>query len=214
MTEINMDVEDNTNRELALATSVLAGDTAGVWPDSLFAILTGGVARSEIPARRYWLRFLDAPLASEIRLAGALGFDELMAAVPRILRCDESEVNAEIVGSISIGGDAKKDVAKALRPSIEGSVERVLAKRDELTVDHLTTRVDTIRQELDDAIASGAWSEDFPGRSILSQFVAAHLPGVSYTAFRNLIADKMVAQGQQPNGMLEVLKEIEPAGIR
>jgi len=70
---------------------------AGAWPDSLVAILTGRVARSEVPARRYWLRFLDAPLAGEIRAAGSLDFDELAGAVPRILRCDESRVNRETI---------------------------------------------------------------------------------------------------------------------
>jgi hypothetical protein len=70
---------------------------ASVWPDSLVAILKGRVARSEAPARRYWLRFLDAPMAREIRAAGALGFDELVDAVPRILRCDESRVETATI---------------------------------------------------------------------------------------------------------------------
>jgi hypothetical protein len=61
------------------------------------AILTGRVARSEVPARRYWLRFLDAPLAREIRATGALDFDELVGAVPRILRCDESRVETATI---------------------------------------------------------------------------------------------------------------------
>jgi hypothetical protein len=70
---------------------------ASVWPDSLVAILLGRVARSEVPARRYWLRFLDAPLAGEIRAAGALDFDELVGAVARILRCDQSRVETATI---------------------------------------------------------------------------------------------------------------------
>jgi hypothetical protein len=70
---------------------------ASVWPDSLVAILLGRVARSEVPARRYWLRFLDAPLAGEIRAAGALNFDELMGAIPRILRCDQGRVETATI---------------------------------------------------------------------------------------------------------------------
>jgi hypothetical protein len=70
---------------------------ASAWPDSLFAILMGRVARSEVPTRRYWLRFLDAPLASEIRAAGALDFDELVAEVPRILRRDVDHVHRETI---------------------------------------------------------------------------------------------------------------------
>ena len=50
-----------------------------------------------MPARRYWLRFLDAPLAGEIRAAGALDFDELVGAIPRILQCDEDRVHRETI---------------------------------------------------------------------------------------------------------------------
>jgi hypothetical protein len=70
---------------------------ASVWPDSLVSILTGRVARSEVPARRYWLRFLDTPLAREIRAAGALDFDELVGAVPRVLRCDQDRVETATI---------------------------------------------------------------------------------------------------------------------
>jgi hypothetical protein len=97
MTEINMDAEDDTNGKLTLATNMPAEDSADAWSDSLSAILLGRVDRSEVPARRYWLKFLDAPLAREIRAAGALNFDELARAVPRILRCDESRVNRETI---------------------------------------------------------------------------------------------------------------------
>ena len=133
-----------------------------------------------------------------------------------VLERVQAEINEEIVGSISIGGDSKtKDIAKALRPSIEGSVDRVVAKRDELTGDQLSARVETIRTDLNEAIDTGAWLNDFPGRLILGQFVASHLSGVgvSYPAFRNLIADKMVALERRPEGMLAVLKEIEPTGL-
>jgi hypothetical protein len=57
----------------------------------------GRVDRSEVPARRYWLQFLDAPLAGEIRAAGALDFDELVGAVSWILRCDEGQVHRETI---------------------------------------------------------------------------------------------------------------------
>jgi hypothetical protein len=97
MTEINMDAEGDTDGKLTLATNMPAEDSPDAWSDSLSAILLGRVARSEVPARRYWLKFLDAPLAREIRAAGALNFDELARAVPRILRCDESRVNRETI---------------------------------------------------------------------------------------------------------------------
>lgn len=92
-------------------------------------------------------------------------------------------------------------------------MERVVGKSDELTVERLNARVEAIRNDLSEAIATGAWLEDFPGRLILGQFVAGYLSGVSYTAFRNLMADKMVALERRPEGMLAVLKEIEPNGL-
>jgi hypothetical protein len=61
---------------LTLATGVPAEDfTNAVWPDSLRAILMGRVARSEVPARRYWLRFLNAPETDADR--GERGGDSL-----------------------------------------------------------------------------------------------------------------------------------------
>jgi hypothetical protein len=81
----------------APASAPAEGSASAAWPDSLSAILLGRVARSEVPARRYWLRFLDAPLAGEIRAAGALDFDELVGAVPRVLRCDEGRISRETI---------------------------------------------------------------------------------------------------------------------
>ena len=98
MAEINVDVEDNTDGELTLAIGAQAeGSARPDRSDSLRAILMGRVARSEEPARRYWLRFLDAPLAKEFRDAGALDIDGLVGAVPGILRCDESLVEKETI---------------------------------------------------------------------------------------------------------------------
>lgn len=102
MIEINMYAE-NISEDQAAATSASAamsverGARGRRWPDSLLAILMGRVGRSEVPARRYWLRFLDAPLTSEIRAAGSLDLDELVAAVPRILRCDEGRVKRQTI---------------------------------------------------------------------------------------------------------------------
>lgn len=86
-----MAVRDKSNRHgEPPPVSALAGDSASAaWSDSLVAILMGRVARSKEPARRYWLRFLDAPLAKEFRDVGALDFDGLVDAVPGILRSSD-----------------------------------------------------------------------------------------------------------------------------
>jgi hypothetical protein len=97
MYEANMNGGDNQDQ--ALATSALAalpvkqGRRRGRRPYSLLAILTGGVDRSEPPARRYWLRCLDAPFARAFRSAGALDVGELATEAPRILRCAEDQID-------------------------------------------------------------------------------------------------------------------------
>lgn len=131
-----------------------------------------------------------------------------------VIKRVQAEVNSEIVGSVAIKGDPKtSDVAKALAPSIKSSVERVIAKRDELTSEQLTARAEAVRQELNNAIETDAWLQDFPGRDILGQFVGSYLSGVSYTSFRNLVLDKMVATEQRPKGMKAILDQIEPTGL-
>jgi hypothetical protein len=97
MDEMAIRHNGNGDRAAAPASAPAEDSPSSAWPDSLSAILTGRVARSEVPARRYWLRFLDALLAGEIRAAGALGFDELVGAVPRILRCDQSRVETATI---------------------------------------------------------------------------------------------------------------------
>jgi hypothetical protein len=113
MTGINMDAEDDTEGKSTLTTSVPAEDsTNAAWPDSRFAILMGRVARSEVPARRYWLRFLDAPLAKEFHASGAFDLEALAGAVPMILRQEpnsklrhqsNTDLNASWIVTISDG---------------------------------------------------------------------------------------------------------------
>jgi hypothetical protein len=64
---------------------------------SLFAILTGRASRSAVRARRYWLTFLDASLAREIRAAGAMDVKELAAVAPRVLGCDADRIGLETI---------------------------------------------------------------------------------------------------------------------
>jgi predicted ATPase len=131
-----------------------------------------------------------------------------------VLERIQAEVNAEIVDAISIGGPSDaENVAEALRPSVEGSVARVVKKGDELTASVLEARVEQLRGELENAVKTGAWKVDFPGRLILKRFVSDHLSGINYTSFRNLIVDKMVALDKRPGGMQKVLDQIEPTKL-
>jgi hypothetical protein len=217
---------------------VLQASTSNAGGNRFFAIVDrdsdDDERNDETPTVYHWDRYhienylLEPAVVREAAasLAGKQLFASEKATVTALRNCAkklvnrlvleriQGEVNAEIVGAINIKGDPKRtDVVKAMQPSIDGSVKRVNAKYDELTAEQLSQRAQKIRDELNDAIESGAWRDNFPGRRILTQFVESHLPGVSYAAFRNLVMDKMVASEARPEGMLRVLKEIEPMGL-
>ena len=124
----------------------------------------------------------------------------------------QAEVNNDLVAAINIGGPPDgEDVATDIRPSIEGSVERLVARADDFTSERLATRVDEIRAALLTALETEAWATEFPGRRILRRFVSDHLPGVGYEPFRNLVLDKMALSEERPEGMKQVLDQIAAA---
>jgi hypothetical protein len=216
---------------------VLEASTSNAGGNRFFAIVDrdfDGEGKADGAPRVYrWDRYhienylLEPAVIREVStaLAGKVLFSSDGAVVTALRDCARklvnklvlerirSEINADIVSSISIGGDPKKrDIAKSISPSIRASVDRVIAKRDDLTADRVSARVEEIRTDLNDAINTGAWECDFPGRLILTEFVTKHLPDVSYAAFRNLLVDKMVARDHRPEGMEKVLKQIEQLG--
>jgi predicted ATPase len=129
------------------------------------------------------------------------------------------EVNREIVSAIDVGCSPRPKggatIGTSMRKSIEGSVKRVNERDQKLSVASLDKRVAAVRKELENAIETGAWKTDFPGREILKTFVRKHVPGTNYETFRNLILDKMTLHDdRRPAGMKAVLDQIEQAEIR
>jgi energy-coupling factor transporter ATP-binding protein EcfA2 len=152
------------------------------------------------------------PFGSDAEAVAALQ-TEAVALIPSlVLERVRSEIDRRLVAEIRIEGDpAGTDVARDLIPSVEGSLERVIAAGAALTVDGLATRVDAVRGEFTRAVETDAWLREFPGRRILRRFVSAHAAGVPYEAFRNVIVDKLAAEDTRPQGMSDVLEAIEAA---
>jgi hypothetical protein len=124
-----------------------------------------------------------------------------------------TSANRELVSSIDVGAprDAS-DPAKELLPSIEGSASRVAEAAQRLLEDeYLAEQAKSYAEDFEEALASRAWVDRFPGRLVLAAFVSTHVPGVSYENFRNLVIDQMIDDGFQPDGMKEVVDAIEAA---
>jgi len=129
------------------------------------------------------------------------------------------EANREIVSAIKIGCSPRMKrgttIGASMRKSIEGSVKRVNEREQKLSATDLDKRVAKARKDLEDAIESGAWQTEFPGREILKAFVSKHVAGASYETFRNLVLDKMTLdQERRPAGMKAVLDQIERADTK
>jgi predicted ATPase len=112
--------------------------------------------------------------------------------------------------AISIGGDQQQvEVAAALYPSIEGSLNRLAAARTTtLSLDALQTYETELRNRFEDDLTTGAWRSSFRGRDVLKRFVARHVQGTDYEALRDLILARMKEAGFKPSGMGTVLDAI------
>ena len=131
--------------------------------------------------------------------------------VPRlVLERLQAEANRRLVSKISIGAAPDSaDPIQDLRPSIEGSLSRFTEATEELLEENTLAEIEeSFRAELHEALDSEEWVRVFPGRLILSRFVSAHVQGVDYEAFRNLVLDQMVDDGFEPAGMQDLLAEI------
>ncbi len=76
----------------------------------------------------------------------------------------QAEVNNDLVAAINIGGPPDgEDVATDIRPSIEGSVERLVARADDFTSERLATRVDEIKSSAADSAGDGSMGHGVSG---------------------------------------------------
>lgn len=119
-------------------------------------------------------------------------------------------VNSELVGTINVGADPKgADGARALRNSIEGSRDRFdRAAQQFLNSSRIDDLASQERAQLENAIESGTWDVEFPGRRILRRFTGDHVAGISGEAFANLVLDHMVRLGREPEGMKRILDQV------
>lgn len=139
---------------------------------------------------------------------------EVAAAIINRLTVEEvqAEINDALVEALRIGAPPdSENVAADLLPSIDGSFERLSQVRGNYAADVLPNRVGAVRTDLEGFLGDESWMERFPGRLILSQFSARHLPGVSYEAFRNLVVEKMALSDFRPQNMRDVLESIVDA---
>jgi hypothetical protein len=146
----------------------------------------------------------EAAANQALRIAAA-------TVVPAVLRMRlTSFANDRLVREVSIGasGNPGESIADALRPSIEGSLDRFVREaRGLLDEGQLQDEEQRNRDVLVKGLESDRWIAEIPGRLILRRFVADNVPGVSYTAFRNLLVDLMVRADHRPPGMASVLSE-------
>ena len=153
----------------------------------------------------------DSTLADEVAVAEALR-DAAAAVVPVVLRAQLiSYANDRLVREIKIGAAAGRDssIAESLRASIEGSVKRFEKQaRALIDANELSEEEKRGRAHLDSALKNGTWAVEIPGRLILKRFVEAHVHGVRYSAFRNLIVELMKREEFCPEGMRQVLSDV------
>jgi hypothetical protein len=150
-------------------------------------------------------------LESEKEVASALAASAETLVNRLVLQELEKTANRQLVSAIDVGAPRNaEDPAAELRPSIEGSARRLTeAAARLLDGDYLDTAAESVTAELNGALESGDWLRRFPGRAVLTGFVATHVPGVSYENFRNLVIDQMIDDGFQPQGMTDVIGAIE-----
>jgi hypothetical protein len=121
----------------------------------------------------------------------------------------QADINDEMIRAIEIKGPRDtRDVAGSVRPSIEASAQRIHDVSSSYTDEELTKRTERVRDELENALESHEWLATFPGRRILKLFVNAHLNGVAYEPFRNVVLDKIAMSDHRPESMKAVLDKI------
>jgi hypothetical protein len=122
----------------------------------------------------------------------------------------QDEVNNRLIHAIKIGASpTTTQPGVDLLPSITGSLDRLRDVGVELSSGAWLGEAESRhRSVLSEALTSGGWRSEFPGRDILKRFVERYASGASYEVFRNITLEKMVEVSVQPEGLKKVLSDI------
>ena len=151
-----------------------------------------------------------APFTSDDEVLDALRdcAQELVDSL--VLKRLQADVNDDLISAINIGGPPDTAApARDLLPSITGSIERVSNVGAELTLNNLSQKAEVHQTILKDALESGEWIKEFPGRLVLRRFADKYLSGkIDSLMFSNLVLDKMVERSVKPEPMNVILDQI------
>jgi hypothetical protein len=130
-----------------------------------------------------------------------------------VLELLQKEINDAIIAMIKVRGDpSTQNYVEAVYPSIEASIGRVKDASSQFTEDKLSEMGKRHEARFQDSLDNDTWLSDFPGRKILKRFLGAHVSGISYEPFVNLLLDKLAEENRQPIGMKNILDQIMNAG--
>ena len=102
--------------------------------------------------------------------------------------------------------------AATLANSVGDSSQRIQELiNSKYTDSNIASLIAETRDRRNEELSQGSWKSSFRGRDVLKRFVAAHVSGVRYEPFRNLIVSKMAADSFQPLGMKAVIDQIVAA---
>ncbi len=152
----------------------------------------------------------DAELTSPQRVDAALR-DCARGTVGELVHHELTvHANDLLVRALNVGADPlAQELALAFGSSIAAAVERVNSLGEgELALDALGRFERDRRAERERDLETDAWRDTFRGRDVLRRFVANHVSGTNYEAFRDLVLARMKEQGHQPAGMAEILTAI------
>jgi hypothetical protein len=123
----------------------------------------------------------------------------------------QDEINRGLIQAIEVrASPATTQPSIDLKPSIAGSIKRLRERGGQYESSEWLNEAEAKhRAVLTSALESDAWRAEFPGRSILAAFVNQFVPGASYDVFRNVVVEKMVEGGVQPDGLKKVLDSID-----
>ena len=123
----------------------------------------------------------------------------------------QNYANDNIIKLIKVETDRTKlNVAECLRDTVESSRLRINKFiSDELSLDNLRLLEKSEKNELEEALTSGAWRQKFRGRNVLKRFLNNNCKGkINYNTFRDLIIARMRDKGFKPAGMQSVLNKV------